>query len=767
MGEVLLSRREPRNGVQWTAVAVATVVACLIGAGGAGAAITSSHVSAPADGTELLANEVTDPGTTMTVSGTTDGTTGDAVDIDCYNGGSVLTFHGAPVRYAGSGAGIPVAADGSFSVSVPLWAFGGYSCELLAVPDGTTPSPVTGFTGPRVAVSDLFTTSLNSGPNAGELYGFDFTDATLLGLAFDDSSGLCGVGGGLYDGSAAMNASPFLVYCADSLYGSTAVFQSATTPDLTRSEIQVDGQNAYNAYSAEALFPVAGVNPGFPALTATLNAFSPSTGAAQTTEIEDLARCSPNNVFDPSVGDCVSFVSSGVRLERVINFTGNGRIQRVTDTYSSTDGQAHALDIEYQTDLGHSAAGWELPGQSTFTSHATGDTAGAPASVPGTIYAIDTTGAPPSIANPVASLTFASPYTSITFDDTLWSAFSGPDGPEPEVSGLIDYQRSVPAGGSVSIQWTIATGASLGEVQGEAAAAEDAYAAPAIAIASPTAGATVKASPLTVTGTASAGSGVNAVTVNGVTATLSGGTFSASVPLTRGANTVTATATTNAGGAQSTSETVTYTGAAPAAATGAASQIGSSTAKLSGQVTAGGAAVSYSFQYGKTNRYGEETKARPLAAATHAVSVSAQLSRLSPRTSYHYRLLATGNAGTSDGTDRQFQTRFALKRLTAKVSPRRARGAPYRFTVTGSLTLPKGVTRAQGCHGAVTVLAARGAKKLSSHTAKVTKKCTYSATASFSGRQLKGHGTVSFTVIFDGNGKLGAVTAKAVKAAFR
>ncbi|MDQ6779119.1 MAG: hypothetical protein M3071_23495 [Actinomycetota bacterium] len=758
-----LSRQRPR----WTAVAVATVAACLIGAGGAKAAVPvmTSHVTAPADGTQLLANSVTDPSATMTVSGTTNGSTGDTVDIDCYNGGSVLAYYGSPVSYSGSGSGIPVAADGSFSVPVPLSAFGGHSCELIAVPHGTTPSPATGFTGPRVAISDLVTNSITSGPNAGDLYAFGFTDATLLGLSFANSSGLCGVGGSLYDGSAAINGGPFFVYCADSLYGSNAIFQSATTPDLTRSEIQVDGQNAYNTNSADKLFVTAATNPGFPALTATLDAFSASTGAAQTTESEGLVECSPDNVFGPSSSDCTSFVSSGVALKRVIDFVGSGRVQTVTDTYASTDGHTHTLNIEYQTDLGHTTAGWALPGQSTFMQHSTGDTAGAPPSAPGTIYAIDTPGAAPSITNPVAALTFASPYSSIVFDTTLWSAFSGPNGPQPEVSALIDYQRSLPAGGSFSIQWTTATGASVGEVQGEAAAAEDAYAPPAISIASPASGAAVSVSPVTVTGTTSAGSGVKAVTVNGATATVTGGTFTASVPLAAGPNRITATVTTNAGGAKSASETVTYNGAAPLAFTGPASQVGSSTAKLSGKVTAGGSAVAYSFQYGETDKYGQLTPAKPLAPGTNAVSVSAKLSRLSSHTTYHYRLVATGNAGTSYGADRKFQTRFAVDHLTANVSPH-ATSAPYRFTVTGSLTLPKGVTQGRGCQGTVTILAKHGAKKISSRAAKVTKRCTYSATASFSTRQLRGHGTVSFTVSFNGNRELGAITAKAVKALF-
>jgi hypothetical protein len=64
------------------------------------------------------------------------------------------------------------------------------------------------------------------------------------------------------------------------------------------------------------------------------------------------------------------------------------------------------------------------------------------------------------------------------------------------------------------------------------------------------------------------------------------------------------------------------------------------------------------------------------------------------------------------------------------------------------------------------VLIKRGTKRVASQSASVTSKCTYSRTASFSARQLKGHGTLSFTITFNGNSKLDALTAKAVKARF-
>jgi hypothetical protein len=81
---------------------------------------------------------------------------------------------------------------------------------------------------------------------------------------------------------------------------------------------------------------------------------------------------------------------------------------------------------------------------------------------------------------------------------------------------------------------------------------------PSVGISSPANGAVVGATPITVTGTASANSGVSSVTVNGVAATLSGSNWTASVPLTTGQNTITATATSNDGATAQASEGVTY-----------------------------------------------------------------------------------------------------------------------------------------------------------------------------------------------------------------
>ena len=247
---------------------IALSVTALLAAPAADATITASTITSPTDGSRIFDNEITAPGGTFTVAGTTNSTaTGtDTVDIDCYNGGSEV------VRYEGPGdAGISLANDGSFNAAVPLAPLSGNTCELLAVPHGTTPPP-SGYSGPRVAISQLTRTAVLTGPNVGKLYDFAFDLATMHGSDYVYSSGDCGTAQELYDGGAAMNASPYLLNCGGSFYGSSnSFYTNPTTVDLARSEIQVDGANAYNPNSANALFTGASGLTGFPTLTVTLS----------------------------------------------------------------------------------------------------------------------------------------------------------------------------------------------------------------------------------------------------------------------------------------------------------------------------------------------------------------------------------------------------------------------------------------------------------------------------------------------------------------
>jgi hypothetical protein len=448
-------------GVGRSSAAVAasvTVLGLAFGAASAAATVNTSQIEKPADHTLFVQNLDTHPNQTFKVSGTSDGVLGDAVDINCYQGGASVKSYQGP-----SGVGVPVASDGSFSVSVPRSTFAGDSCELLAVPHGTTPSLPAGYAGPRVGFSYFQTNRVSSGSNSGDAYDYTFQEATTKSTALLDSIDDCGPGVNPVNGAPEMKAGPPLIYCGGSFYNSPHDFFATNNLDLNRAEIRVDGDNAYGSNSANNLDN--GIS-GFPTLTAQLDSFDPSTGNAKTTESERLVKCTPNDAWNPSPSDCTAYAATGVRINRVTTFTKNGRVQTVSDTYKSTDGKAHSLNLLYEDDLDNASAGWELPGQSSFHHHNTGGKS-ASSSAPGTVYVIEMIGKKPSLANPVGALTFGSRYRSVRFDNTLWSTYVTGG----EQSALFAYTRKVPAGGSVTITWSYATGTSLAEVHRYASAA--------------------------------------------------------------------------------------------------------------------------------------------------------------------------------------------------------------------------------------------------------------------------------------------------------
>src|SRR5439155_6305765 len=58
--------------------------------------------------------------------------------------------------------------------------------------------------------------------------------------------------------------------------------------------------------------------------------------------------------------------------------------------------------------------------------------------------------------------------------------------------------------------------------------------------------------------------------------------------------------------------------------------------------------------YGRTTSYGSTTSAKSAGSGTSAVAVSASVSGLSAGEVYHYRLVATSDAGTTRGSDATF-----------------------------------------------------------------------------------------------------------------
>jgi hypothetical protein len=97
-------------------------------------------------------------------------------------------------------------------------------------------------------------------------------------------------------------------------------------------------------------------------------------------------------------------------------------------------------------------------------------------------------------------------------------------------------------------------------------------------------------------------------------------------------------------------------GGKPSVDTLPAANIGYTSAALRGSVYGKEVATTYSFDYGSTTSYGQQTPERKARGEEHAEINEEDLSGLTPGTVYHYRILATSSYGTSYGADQTFST---------------------------------------------------------------------------------------------------------------
>jgi hypothetical protein len=88
--------------------------------------------------------------------------------------------------------------------------------------------------------------------------------------------------------------------------------------------------------------------------------------------------------------------------------------------------------------------------------------------------------------------------------------------------------------------------------------------------------------------------------------------------------------------------------------------------RLAGTVNPGGSATTFHFDYGTSSAYGSGTPEAPAGEGTEDIAVGPQaISELQPATLYHYRLVATSAAGSSDGADYTFTTAPTLAPLVS------------------------------------------------------------------------------------------------------
>jgi hypothetical protein len=99
----------------------------------------------------------------------------------------------------------------------------------------------------------------------------------------------------------------------------------------------------------------------------------------------------------------------------------------------------------------------------------------------------------------------------------------------------------------------------------------------------------------------------------------------------------------------------------PTVVTSPASGVSQTQATLNGTVNPNGATISdCQFQWGTTTDYGNTTAcAQTIGSGASPIAASANITGLSPNTTYHYRILATNPGATSYGTDQTFTTQPA------------------------------------------------------------------------------------------------------------
>jgi hypothetical protein len=101
------------------------------------------------------------------------------------------------------------------------------------------------------------------------------------------------------------------------------------------------------------------------------------------------------------------------------------------------------------------------------------------------------------------------------------------------------------------------------------------------------------------------------------------------------------------------------TSSLPAAVTGSASAVTTTSATLNGTVDPSGRPTTWYFEYGTSASYGTKTPVKDAGSGTGATAVAAAVTGLKTGRTYHVRLVATNDAGTSRGSDQSFLTSAA------------------------------------------------------------------------------------------------------------
>jgi hypothetical protein len=95
---------------------------------------------------------------------------------------------------------------------------------------------------------------------------------------------------------------------------------------------------------------------------------------------------------------------------------------------------------------------------------------------------------------------------------------------------------------------------------------------------------------------------------------------------------------------------------APAVESESVADVTAESVSLQAQVNPGGAGMTYRFEYGTSEAYGQSTPESSIGSGGNGVSVDVHTQGLQPATTYHYRIVATNAIGQTRGTDHTFTT---------------------------------------------------------------------------------------------------------------
>jgi CSLREA domain-containing protein len=120
---------------------------------------------------------------------------------------------------------------------------------------------------------------------------------------------------------------------------------------------------------------------------------------------------------------------------------------------------------------------------------------------------------------------------------------------------------------------------------------------------------------------------------------------------------------------------------------------GASGTTLNGTVNPNLRDAVYHFEFGRTTAYGSSTPATDAGSGGSAVPATAVLTGLSPRVTYHYRLVATNGDGTSSTGDATFTTAPPSPTLTnVSQSARRWKRGKSLPRISSATKIPTGTT---------------------------------------------------------------------------